>query len=59
MIKEHEGTLMLFDNTPDYFADPASKQGPFWVQKGDDIAVTYDGPATVEGLMAHIKATIQ
>jgi len=59
MVKEHKGTLMLFDNTPDYFADPASKQGPFWVQKGDEITVTYDGPATVEGLMAHIKATIQ
>jgi len=59
LVLEHKGTLMLFDNTPDYFADPSSKQGPFWVQKGDDIKVTYDGPATVEGLMAHIKKTIQ
>ena len=33
-IKEHKGTLMLFDNTPDYFADPANKQGPFLVQTG-------------------------
>jgi len=64
LVKTHKGTLMLFDNTPDYFKDPSSKTGPFWVQKGDEITVTYDTTdsdyvATVEGLMAHIKATIQ
>eukprot|EP00658_Telonema_sp_P-2_P028477 TRINITY_DN21814_c0_g1_i3.p2 TRINITY_DN21814_c0_g1~~TRINITY_DN21814_c0_g1_i3.p2 ORF type:complete len:147 (-),score=50.52 TRINITY_DN21814_c0_g1_i3:371-811(-) len=59
LVKEHSGTLMLFDNTPNYFKDPSSKQGPFWVQKGASIEITYDGPATVEGMMEHISKTIQ
>ena len=50
---------MLFDNTPDYFADPSSKQGPFWLQTGEDITVTFDGPGTVEGMIAHIASMIQ
>merc|ERR1712166_394773 len=59
LTKENKGTLMLFDNTPDYFADPSSKQGPFWLQTGEDITVTFDGPGTVEGMLAHIASTIQ
>ena len=59
LVGDNGGTLMLIDNTPDYFADPSSKQDAFWVQKGTDIKVTYDGPATVEGLMEHIRKTIQ
>eukprot|EP00656_Telonema_subtile_P032044 TRINITY_DN35113_c0_g2_i1.p1 TRINITY_DN35113_c0_g2~~TRINITY_DN35113_c0_g2_i1.p1 ORF type:complete len:206 (-),score=58.03 TRINITY_DN35113_c0_g2_i1:97-714(-) len=50
LVKQHNGTLMLFDNTPDYFADPSAKQGPFWVQKGAEISITYEGEATVEAV---------
>lgn len=59
LVKQNQGTLMLFDNTPNYFADPGSKQGPFWVQTGDQITVSYDGPPTVDGMLAHISQTIQ
>jgi len=56
LVREHSGTLMLFDNTPNYFKDPSTKQGAFWTQKGADTTVTYKGEATMAGCLTHIMS---
>jgi len=52
------GTLMMFDNTPDYFAEPDSKKGPFWTQKAEEVTATFEAEPTVEAALAFIS-TIQ
>eukprot|EP00658_Telonema_sp_P-2_P027733 TRINITY_DN2136_c0_g1_i1.p1 TRINITY_DN2136_c0_g1~~TRINITY_DN2136_c0_g1_i1.p1 ORF type:complete len:393 (+),score=90.58 TRINITY_DN2136_c0_g1_i1:26-1204(+) len=55
LVRQQKGVFAMFDNTPDL----ASKTGPFWIQRGGEIEITYDGEPTVLGVVGHITKTIQ
>ena len=55
LVINSQGTLLLFDNSADAFKDPALKKPAFWVQRGNDVTVTYDGRGTIDGMVQFVE----
>jgi len=60
LVQSTGGSFAIFNNTPNFFADPSSKQPAFFIiEAGKAPYATYEGEASVAGMMAFIAKTIQ